>query len=164
MSFALETTAIHAGCGNDPLTGSVSTPIYQTTTFAQSELGGSPEYCYARTGHPTRTALEESLAALEGARHGFAFSSGLAAANAVLQTLQSGDHVVASRDLYGGCYRLFTKIFARFGVGFSLIDATRPHNVGQALRPKAKLLWLETPSNPLLRITDTATCSAIARR
>ena len=164
MSCALDTIAIHAGGSNDPLTGAVNTPIYQSTTFAQIELGGEPEYCYARTGHPTREPLETALAALEGARYGLAFASGLSAANAVLQTLASGDHVVASRDLYGGCYRLFTRIFARFGVGFSLIDTTNPANVERAIRPETKLLWLETPSNPLLRITDIAACARIARR
>jgi len=164
MSCALNTIAIHAGGSNDPLTGAVNTPIYQSTTFAQTELGGDPEYCYARTGHPTREPLEAALAAIEGGRCGLAFSSGLSAANAVLQTLASGDHVIASRDLYGGCYRLFTKIFSRFGVGFSLIDATNPANVERAIRPGTRLIWLETPSNPLLRITDIAACAQIARR
>ncbi len=164
MSLAFDTLAIHAGQPNEPLTGSVITPIHQTTTYAQDELGGTPDYCYSRTGNPTRTALETNLAALEGGRHGLAFASGLAAANAILQALSSGDHVVASRDLYGGCYRLFTKVFARFGVGFSLIDTTSIRSVEQAIRPETKLLWLETPSNPLLRITDIAGCAAVARQ
>jgi len=171
MSHCLDTIAIHAGQSNDPLTGAVITPIYQTTTFAQSELGGEPEYCYARTGSPTRAALEENLAAIEGAAHGYAFSSGLAAANAVLQTLAAGDHVVASQDLYGGCYRLFTKIFRRFGVRFSLVDTSSPadepwagpRNVSDAITDDTKLLWLETPSNPLLRVTDIAACAAVAK-
>jgi cystathionine gamma-lyase len=163
MSYRFDTIAIHAGQSNDPLTGAVITPIYQTTTYAQDELGGKPEYCYSRTGNPTRTALEASVAALEGGRHGLAFASGLAAANAVLQTLRAGDHVVASRDLYGGCYRLFTKVFSRFGVRFSLIDTTDPRLVSEAIRPETALLWLETPSNPLLRVTDIATCAAVAR-
>ena len=166
MSFRLETIAVHAGQSNDPLTGAVITPIYQTTTFAQDELPDQspPEWCYSRTGNPTRCALEASLAALEGGRFGLAFSSGLSAANAVLQTLATGDHVVASQDLYGGCYRLFTKVFARFGVSFSLIDTTEPRNVADAITPFTKLLWLETPSNPLLKITDLAACCDIARR
>jgi cystathionine gamma-lyase len=146
------------------LTGAVITPIYQTTTFAQDELCGAPPYCYTRTGNPSRAALEANLAALEGGRFGLAFASGLAAANAVLQTLSSGDHVVASQDLYGGCYRIFTKIFARFGVRFSLVDTTSADNIASALRPETKLLWLETPSNPLLKITDLAACADIARR
>ncbi len=160
-----ETLSIHAGTGNDPLTGAVIPPIYQTTTFAQDELGGAPDWCYARTGNPTRSALEANIAALEGGRFGLCFSSGLAAANAVLQgLLRSSDHVVASQDLYGGCWRLFTKIFYRFGVDFSLIDTTDPDNVEDAIRANTKLLWLETPSNPLLKITDLAACCRIARK
>jgi cystathionine gamma-lyase len=163
-SYRFDTLAIHAGQPNDPLTGAVVTPIFQTTTFAQDELGGKPEFCYSRTGNPSRTALEQNLAAIEGGKHGLAFASGLAAANAVLQALVSaGDHVVASQDLYGGCYRLFTKIFKRFGVEFSLVDTTDPVNVAAALRRNTKLLWLETPSNPLLKITDIAGCARLGR-
>lgn len=164
MSYRFDTLAIHAGQPNDALTGAVVTPIYQTTTYAQNELGGRPDWCYSRTGNPGRAALEANLAALEGARHGLAFASGLAAVNALLQTLSAGDHVVASQDLYGGCYRIFTKIFARFGVKFSLIDTTDVCNVERAITGATKLLWLETPSNPLLRITDIEACCAIARR
>ncbi len=164
MSYRFDTLAIHAGQPNDALTGAVVTPIYQTTTYAQTELGGQPDYCYSRTGNPGRTALESSLAALEGARYGFAFASGIAAVNALLQTLSAGDHVVASQDLYGGCYRIFTKIFSRFGVKFSLIDTTDVRNVERAITAATKLLWLETPSNPLLRITDIVACCAVARR
>lgn len=166
-NYRFETLSIHAGngVGNDPLTGAVVPPIYQTTTYAQDELGGSPDWCYARTGNPTRSGLESSIAALEGGRFGLAFSSGLAAANAVLQgLLRAGDHVVASQDLYGGCWRLFTKIFHRFGVDFSLVDSTDPSNIAAAIRANTKLLWLETPSNPLLKITDIAACCAIAKR
>ena len=157
-----DTLAIHAGQPDDALTGAVVTPIYQTTTYAQDELGGSPPWCYSRTGNPTRAALESNLAGLEGARSGFAFASGLAATNAVLQCLSSGDHVVASQDLYGGCYRLFTKIYSRFGVRFSLIDTTDPAAVRAAIRPQTRLLWLETPSNPLLRVTDIRACARVA--
>jgi cystathionine gamma-lyase len=163
MSFRPDTIAIHAGLPNDPLTGAVVTPVYQTTTFAQPQLGGAPEYCYARTGNPTRSALERSLAALEGGRRGFAFASGLAAANALLQTLSAGDRVVAGRDLYGGCHRLFTRVFARFGVEFALIDTTDLDELRRALARRTALLWLETPSNPLLRVTDIAACAAMAR-
>jgi cystathionine gamma-lyase len=164
-ALRFETLSIHADAGNDPLTGAVITPIYQTTTYAQDELGGSPDWCYARTGNPTRGALEVNLAALEGGRFGLAFSSGLAAANAVLQgLLRCGDHVVASQDLYGGCWRLFTRIFHRFGVDFSLIDTTDPVNVAAAIKANTRLLWLETPSNPLLKVTDIAACSAVAKR
>jgi cystathionine gamma-lyase len=163
-----ETISIHAGAGNDPLTGAVITPIYQTTTFAQDELPAPPhlppEWCYSRTGNPTRAALEANIAALEGGRFGLCFASGLAACNAVLQgLLRSGDHVIASQDLYGGCWRLFTKIFHHFGIDFSFIDTIDARNVQAAIRANTKLLWLETPSNPLLKITDIATCCAIAR-
>lgn len=164
MSYRFDTLAIHAGQPNDALTGAVVTPIYQTTTYAQNELGGQPDWCYSRTGNPSRAALEASLAALEGARHGLAFASGLAAVNALLQTLSAGDYVVASQDLYGGCYRIFTKIFARFGVKFSLIDTTDVRNVARAITGATKLLWLETPSNPLLRLTDIEACCALARK
>lgn len=164
MSYRFDTLAIHAGQPNDALTGAVVTPIYQTTTYAQNELGGQPDWCYSRTGNPGRAALEASLAALEGARHGLAFASGLAAVNALLQTLSAGDYVVASQDLYGGCYRIFTKIFARFGVKFSLIDTTDVRNVERAITSATKLLWLETPSNPLLRLTDIEACCALARK
>lgn len=162
-SYRFDTLSIHAGQESDPLTGAVVTPIYQTTTFAQDELGGKPEWCYSRTGNPTRSALEASLAAIEGGRHGLAFASGLAAANAVLQTLSAGDHVVASQDLYGGCYRLFTKVFAKFGVTFSLIDTTDAVNFAGAITRRTKLVWLETPSNPLLKVTDLRACSKIAK-
>jgi cystathionine gamma-lyase len=162
-TYRFDTIAIHAGQPNDALTGSVTAPIYQTTTFAQEELGGSPEWCYSRTGNPTRAALEANLAALEGGRYGLAFASGLAAVNAVLQTLSSGDHIVAAQDLYGGCYRIFTKVFAKFGVEFSLIDASDPANVAAAIRANTRLVWLETPSNPLLKLTDIRACVRIAR-
>jgi cystathionine gamma-lyase len=163
MAFRFDTIAIHAGQGDDPLTGAVVTPIYQTTTFSQDELAGTPAYCYSRTGNPTRAALEASLAAVEGARHGLAFASGLAAANALLCTLSAGDHVVASQDLYGGCWRLFTRIFSRLGVTFTFIDAADARNVADAMTRATRLLWLETPSNPLLKLTDIAACADIAR-
>lgn len=164
MSYGFNTIAIHAGQPHDASTGSVIPPIFQTTTFAQDELGGSPAYCYSRTGNPSRHALEESLASLEGARFGYAFASGLAAATAILHTLSAGDHVVATQDLYGGCYRLFTKIFARLGVTFSLVDASDLDAIERAITPATKLLWLESPSNPLLKLTDLRAASTLARR
>jgi cystathionine gamma-lyase len=163
-TYRFDTLAIHAGQPNDPLTGAVTTPIYQTTTFAQDEVGGTPPWCYTRTGNPSRSALEEALAALEGATHGYAFASGLAACNAVLQCLSAGDHVVASQHLYGGCYRLFTKVFARLGVRFSLVDASEAENIAAAIEPTTRLVWLETPANPLLTITDIRACVAATRR
>jgi cystathionine gamma-lyase len=163
MAFRFDTLAIHAGQPNDDATGAVTTPIYQTSTFRQTEPGINKGFCYARTGNPTRTALEENLAALEGARYGLAFASGMAAIHAVLSTLQAGDHVVSTQDLYGGAWRIFTKVFSRFGIRFTFVDTTSPANVEAAIRPETKLLWLETPSNPLLRITDIGRCAAIAR-
>ncbi|HEX2061348.1 MAG TPA: aminotransferase class I/II-fold pyridoxal phosphate-dependent enzyme, partial [Thermoanaerobaculia bacterium] len=163
MAYRFDTRAIHAGQPNDDATGAVTTPIYQTSTFSQTEPGINKGFCYARTGHPTRSALEENLAALEGARYGLAFASGMAAIHAVLSTLGRGDHVVSTQDLYGGAWRIFTKVFARFGVDFTFVDTTHPANIEAAIRPETKLLWLETPSNPLLRVTDIARCVAIAR-
>ena len=161
--YRFDTRAIHAGQPQDARTGAVTTPIYQTSTFAQTEPGVNQGFCYARTGHPTRSALEENLAALEGARHGLAFGSGMAAIHAVLSLLSRGDHVVSTQDLYGGAWRIFTKVFARFGIEFTFVDTTSPAAVEAALRAETKLLWLETPSNPLLHVTDIATCAAIVR-
>jgi cystathionine beta-lyase/cystathionine gamma-synthase len=164
MSYRFDTLAIHAGQPDDEATGAVAFPIYQTSTFRQTEPGINKGFCYARTDHPTRRALEENLAALEGARYGVAFASGMAAIHGVLSLLKAGDHVVSTQDLYGGAWRIFTKFFAKFGVEFTFVDAGDHANVAAAIRPETKLLWLETPSNPLLKITDIATCAAIARR
>lgn len=163
MSWRFDTKAIHCGQSNDDSTGAVTTPIYQTSTFGQTEPGVNNGYCYARTGNPTRTALEENLAALEGARHGLAFASGMSAIHAVLSTLSSGDHVVSTHDLYGGAWRIFTKVFTRFGIEFTFVDAADTSNIEAALRPETKLLWLETPSNPLLHVTDIRKASGIVR-
>ena len=163
MAYRFDTRAIHAGQPADDATGAVTTPIHQTSTFRQTEPGLNKGYCYARTGNPTRSALEENLAALEDARYGLAFASGMAAIHAVLSLLSRGDHVVSTQDLYGGAWRIFTKVFQRYGIEFTFVDTTSPANVENAIRPNTKLLWLETPSNPLLRVTDIATCSAIAR-
>lgn len=162
-TWRFSTLAIHAGQPSDPTTGAVTFPIYQTSTFHQEEPGVHKGFCYSRTGNPTRQALEENLAALEGARWGLAFASGLSAVNTVLNLLQSGDHVVTCRDLYGGSYRIFTKLYTKFGVGFSFVDTTRIEEVEKALTPRTRLLWLESPSNPLLTVTDIAACAALAR-
>jgi cystathionine beta-lyase/cystathionine gamma-synthase len=164
MSYRFDTLAIHAGQPDDEATGAIAFPIYQTSTFRQTEPGVNKGFCYARTDHPTRRALEENLAALEGARYGVAFASGMSAIHGVLSLLKAGDHVVSTQDLYGGAWRIFTKFFAKFGVEFTFVDASDHANVAAAIRPETKLLWLETPSNPLLKITDIAACAALARR
>lgn len=158
-----ETLAIYEGQPNDPLTGAVSFPIYQTSTFAQEAPGVHKGFCYSRTDNPTRHALEKNLAALEGAPYGLAFATGMAAVNGVLALLKSGDHVIAPSDLYGGSYRIFTKLYAKFGVSFSFVDTSNLALVQAAARPTTKLLWLESPSNPLLKITDLTAASAWAR-
>jgi cystathionine gamma-lyase len=162
--YRFDTLAIHAGQPNDAATGAVTIPIYQTSTFEQLEPGVHRGFGYARTEHPTRRALEECLASLEGARYGLAFASGMASIHNVLSLLRHGDHVVSTQDLYGGAWRIFTKYFAKFGVNFTFIDSSDLAEVEHAIRPETKLLWLETPSNPLLKVTDIAACSAIARR
>jgi cystathionine beta-lyase/cystathionine gamma-synthase len=140
----------------EPATGAVTVPIYQTATFAQESVGRHKGYEYARTGNPTRTALEQCVASLESGHHGLAFSSGMAAEAAVTYLLHGGDHIVAHDDLYGGTSRLFDRLLAGFGVQIDYVDATDPANVARALRPTTRLVWLETPTNPLLRIIDIA--------
>lgn len=150
------TLAVHAGQQPDPSTGAIMTPIYQTSTFVQAAPEQHQGYEYARVHNPTRTALEGNLAALEAATHGICFASGVAATDAIVKGLRPGDHVVASNDLYGGTFRLFTKVYEPFGLRFSFIDMTDLDTVAQALTPQTRLLWVETPTNPLLRITDIA--------
>ena len=163
MPDRFSTRAIHAGQPNEPVTGSVTFPIFQTSTYEQSEPGVHSGFSYSRTNNPTRQALEQNLASLEEAAHGIAYASGLAAVNGVLNLLRSGDHVLACRDLYGGSYRMFTKLYRKFGVESSFVDTTDLAAVERALRPETKLLWLESPSNPLLSVTDIAAASALAR-
>jgi cystathionine beta-lyase/cystathionine gamma-synthase len=160
MGFS--TDAIHAGQEPDPSTGAVIVPIYQTSTFVQEELGKNKGYEYARTSNPTRTALERNLATLEGGTFGFAFASGMAAINALLSLLKAGDHVVAARNLYGGSVRLFERVLKNFGLSFSYVDTTNLEVVESALRPDTRLLFVETPTNPIMEITDLAALSAIA--
>lgn len=151
-----ETKAIHAGQQPDPLTGAVMTPIYQTSTYLQDAVGKNRGYEYSRTGNPTRAALEACLAELEGGRFGLAFASGMAAIDTVLRLLDPGDHVVAGNDVYGGTFRLFDKILRRYGLDFDFVNTTDLQQVRAALRPNTRLIWLETPTNPLLQVCDIA--------
>ena len=155
------TKAVHAGQEPDPSTGAVMTPVYLTSTYAQESPGVHKGYDYSRTANPTRAALEANLAALEGARHGLAFASGMAAANTVLDLLKSGDHVVAGNDLYGGTYRIMRRVFEPLGLRFTFVDTTDGAAFLAAFRPETRMAWIETPSNPLLRITDVAACCAV---
>lgn len=149
-----ETLAIHAGQRPDPASGAVMTPIYQTSTYVQDAVGQHRGYEYSRTGNPTRTALESCLAALEGSQHALAFASGMAATDMVLRLLQPGDHVLAGNDVYGGTYRLFENEFKRYGLTFTYIDTADISQVKANLRAETRLVWLETPTNPLLTVTD----------
>lgn len=157
------TLAIHAGQHPDPVTGAIMTPIYCTSTYVQ-EYPAAPKdgYDYSRAKNPTREALQQNLAALEGGRHGVCFSSGLAATHAVLSTLSKGDRVICGNDLYGGTFRLFRQIFEPFGISFDVVDTTDLAAVEHALAQPARLLWIETPTNPLLRITDLAAVAKLA--
>ncbi|MEL6713186.1 MAG: cystathionine gamma-synthase [Planctomycetota bacterium] len=158
-----ETRAIHAGQAPDPVHGAVMTPVYLTSTYAQDAPAVmKSEYDYSRGGNPTRTALQENLASLESGSWALAFASGLAATNALMDRLNPGDHVVAGNDLYGGTYRIFTKVFERFGIEFSFVDTSKPENIAEAVRPETKYVYIETPSNPLLRLTDIAAAATIA--
>ena len=152
--FRIETLSIHAGQEPDPATGAVMTPIYQTATYVQQGVGEHKGYEYARTGNPTRTALEACLAALEGAEHGLAFASGMAAIDTVLKLLDPGDHVLASNDVYGGTFRLFDKQYKKYGIEFSYVESTDLDEVEQGLRPNTRWVWLETPTNPRLKVAD----------
>ncbi len=156
------TRAIHAGQNPDPTTGSVTVPIYQTSTYAQEALGVNKGFEYARTHNATRFALEGNLAALEGGKHGFCFASGLAATNTLLQTLSSGDHVVAGDNLYGGTYRLFEKVLRRFGLEFSFVPAHDLGAIEKALRANTRMLFVESPTNPMMQLTDIAAASRLA--
>jgi cystathionine gamma-lyase len=164
-AMRFETAAVHAGQQPEPVTGAVMTPVFLTSTFAQKSPGQHTGFEYSRTQNPTRFALEANLAALEGGAWGLAFNAGVAASAAVLSLLDAGDHVVAGDDLYGGSYRLFDKVFRRLGLRFSQVDARDPAAVAAAIQPSTRLCWLETPTNPLLRLADIrAVASACAAR
>lgn len=159
----LGTKLIHAGVSPDPSTGAIMTPIFQTSTYVQSAPGQHKGYEYARTQNPTRDALQDALAAIENGKYGISFSSGLAATDAVLKLLNPGDEVIASNDLYGGTYRIFTKVFERYGIKFSFIGMQEAENIRQYITPNTKLIWIETPTNPLLNIIDVAASAKIAQ-
>ncbi|MCB0490138.1 MAG: cystathionine gamma-synthase [Cyclobacteriaceae bacterium] len=158
------TKAVHAGVEPDPLTGAVMTPIYQTSTYAQESPSKHKGYAYARGANPTRDALQKSIAALENGQYGLCFSSGMGATDAVIKLLNPGDEVITSNDLYGGSYRMFKKVYERFGIKFHFIDLTKAENITPLINQKTKLLWIETPSNPLMRIIDIKACVAIAKK
>ena len=151
-----DTLAIHAGQSPDPTTGAVMTPVYLTSTYVQDGPGGHKGFEYSRTHNPTRFALQDCLAALEGAAHGLCFASGLAATDAILHMLDAGDHVLASDDVYGGTFRLFDKVFRRAGLEFSYVDMSDVANVARGLRPNTRLVWIESPTNPMLKLVDLA--------
>ncbi len=158
------TKAIHAGQEPDPTTGAVMTPIYQTSTFWQESPGKTQGYAYARGKNPTRSALEKCLASLENAKHGLCFSSGMGATDAVVKLLAPGDEVITGNDLYGGTYRMFTKVFANFGIKFHFIDLSNPENINAYINANTKLIWVETPTNPTMQIIDIVGCAAIAKK
>ncbi len=158
------TLAVHAGTEPDPGTGAVMTPVYFTSTYAQEAPGQHKGYEYSRTHNPTRTALEAALAQLEQAKFALAFASGLAATDAVLRLLSPGDHVLVSRDLYGGTYRIMRRVFEPWGLTFDFVDTTNPEGVEAALRPNTRLLWVETPSNPLLTVSPISSLAEMAHR
>jgi cystathionine beta-lyase/cystathionine gamma-synthase len=162
-SARFSTVCIHAGQEPDPSTGAIITPIYQTSTYVQDELGKHKGFEYARTQNPTRAALERNIAAIEGGAGAYAFASGMAAIGALATLLQSGDHVVVTDNTYGGTFRLFDKVLTRYGLTFSYVDTSRLELIEQAMRPETRMVFLESPTNPVMRLTDIAAAAAIAR-
>jgi cystathionine gamma-lyase len=158
------TKAVHAGVEPDPSTGAIMTPIYQTSTYVQDSPAHHKGYAYARGANPTRNALQKSIAALENGKYGICFSSGMGATDAVIKLLNPGDEVITSNDLYGGSYRMFRKVFEKYGIKFHFIDATDINIISAHVNANTKLLWLETPSNPLMRITDIKACVELAKK
>ncbi len=161
--FRFETLAIHAGQSPDPTTGAIMTPVYLTSTYVQDGPGEHKGYEYSRSQNPTRHALQDCLAALEGARHGLAFASGLAATDAILHLLDAGDHVLCSDDVYGGTFRIFDKVYRRHGLEFSYADMTDLGAVERGFRKNTRLVWLESPTNPMLKIVDLAALAGLAK-
>ncbi|MBK8145202.1 MAG: cystathionine gamma-synthase [Bacteroidetes bacterium] len=163
-NYSLDTQLIHAGVEPDPTTGAIMTPIYQTSTYVQEAPGVHKGYEYARTQNPTRTALQNALAAIEKGSYGLSFGSGLAATDAIMKLLNPGDEVIATNDLYGGTYRIFTKVFERYGIKFQFVGMSDAGSIESLLTEKTKMIWIETPTNPLLNIIDIAACAEIAER
>lgn len=157
------TKAIHAGVSPDPTTGAIMTPIYQTSTFVQRSPGDHQGYEYARTHNPTRTALQQNLAALENGNHGICFSSGLGAIDAVIKLFNPGDEIISTNDLYGGTYRLFTKVFERYGIKFHFVPMADSSSIVQHINEKTKLIWVETPTNPMMNIIDLVAMAQISK-
>ena len=158
-----DTKVVRAGITPDPTTGSIVPPIYETATYVLEEVGRDKGFDYTRASNPTRQVLEDNLAAIEGGKYGIAFSSGMAAVDTCMKLLKAGDHVVCSDDVYGGVSRHFNKVLARYGMSFSYVDTSHPETVRQAIRPETRMLWVETPTNPLLKVTDLAAMAEIAK-
>lgn len=163
QSMGMQTTFIHGGISKDEATGSVNVPIHQTSTYKQDKVGVHKGFEYSRTGNPTRLALEELIAEMEGGVRGFAFASGSAGTHTIFSLFSSGDHVIVGDDVYGGTYRLIDKVLKRLGLEFTIVDTGEPKNVEEAIRPNTKAVFLETPTNPLLKITDIAAVAEIAK-
>ncbi|MBZ0100249.1 MAG: cystathionine gamma-synthase [Taibaiella sp.] len=163
-NYKLGTKMIHAGVEPDSATGAIMTPIYQTSTYVQSAPGVHKGYEYSRTQNPTRHALEKALAGIENGNHGLCFGSGMAATDAVIKLLMPGDEVIVANDLYGGTYRIMTKIFVNYGIKFHFIDMSNADNISNYINEKTKMIWAETPTNPMLNIVDIAACAAIAKK
>lgn len=163
-NYKLATKLIHAGVEPDPTTGAIMTPIYQTSTYVQEAPGKHKGYEYARTQNPTRTALQNALAAIELGKYGLSFGSGLAASDAVMKLLNPGDEVISTNDLYGGTYRIFTKVYERYGLKFHFTGMSDASTIEQYINTNTKMIWVETPTNPLLNIIDIEACAAIAKK
>jgi cystathionine beta-lyase/cystathionine gamma-synthase len=162
--WGFTTRAIHVAQEPEPVTGAVITPIFQTSTYGQEDIGVTKGFDYSRSDNPTRRVVEEVIASLEGGTHGLAFASGMAAITTIMHLFKSGDHVVAGDDLYGGTYRLFTRVLQKFGLQFSFVDASDPVQVETAIRPETQLVWIESPTNPLLKLVDIRATADIAHR
>ena len=161
LNYHIDTLAVHAGVRPDPVSGAIMTPIYQTSTYAQDDVGQHTGFEYSRTDNPTRSALQESLAALEGGNYALAFASGMAAIDTLLRLIRPGQHIISGDDVYGGTFRLFDKVLANYGLEFTFVDASNPSEFAKAIRAETKLIWLETPTNPMLRLADIAAIAGI---